>query len=400
MAASPGTQLNRSANLRVSAKAERFVESVIREMTRVAHEHDAINLAQGFPDFAAPEELKEAAVRAIRNDVNQYAVTWGSPRLRTAIGSFLEQRRGVRIDPDAQVTVCCGATEGMIAAMMGVLDPGDEVLIPEPFYENYGPDGVLSGAVPRFVPLAGDFRLDVDAMRRAVTHRTRGVVLNTPHNPTGRVFTETEMRELCALILEHDLLLFTDEIYEEILYTGPHRTPLLHDGMAERTLLVSGASKTFSVTGWRVGWVISPPELTAGVRKVHDFLTVGAPAPLQEAVAEALLWDDAYFDELRADYRQRRELTVRFLQAAGFGCRAPEGAYYIMADCSRFQGADEDDHAFALRLVREAGVATVPGSSFFSEASRGRRWIRFCYSKTMDTLQEAAARLEDWSRRA
>ncbi|TAH34502.1 MAG: aminotransferase class I/II-fold pyridoxal phosphate-dependent enzyme [Planctomycetota bacterium] len=392
--------MTRGGNLRASAKAGCFTESVIREMTRVANQHGAINLAQGFPDFPAPAALKEAAVRAIRADVNQYAVTWGSRALRHAIARFLQRRRGVAVDPDTQVTVCCGATEGMIAAMMGVLDPGDEVLIPEPFYENYGPDGVLSGAQPRCVPLGPGFALDPEGLVRALTPRTRAVVLNTPHNPTGRVFTQDEIGALCRFVQEHDLLLFTDEIYEEILYTGPHRTLLLWPGMAERTLVVSGASKTFSVTGWRVGWVIGPPALTAGVRKVHDFLTVGAPAPLQEAVAEALDWDDAYYDGMRAEYRERRDFTVQALRQAGFACDTPQGSYYVMTDCSRFLRPGESDTDFALRLVRDAGVATVPGSSFYAKPPGGARLVRFCYAKKMETLRAAAARLEQWSARA
>ncbi len=386
--------------LRPSRKAQRFTESVIREMTRVASEHQAINLAQGFPDFSAPAALKRAAVRAIEADHNQYAVTWGSPRLRQALGRFYRERRGVEIDPDAQVTVCCGATEAMIAAMLGILDPGDEVLIPEPYYENYGPDGVLCEAVPRFVPLGDGFRLDLEAMRAALSPRTRAVVLNTPHNPTGRVFDRAEIAGLCALVKEHDLLLFTDEIYEEILFTGPHRTPLLEPDMAERTVVISGASKTFSVTGWRVGWVVSPPTLTGGVRKVHDFLTVGAPAPLQEAVAEALCWEDDYFEELRRGYAERRAVLVEALDRLGFRCETPEGAYYVMCEIGALQRAGEDDVAFALRLTREAGVATVPGSSFYAEPGRGRSLIRFCYAKQESTLRAAVQRLDAWRQRA
>lgn len=383
-----------------SAKAARFTESVIREMTRVAREHGAINLAQGFPDFPAPELLKEAAVEAIRADVNQYAVTWGSDRLRAAIGEFMRRRRGVDIEPDRQVTVCCGATEAMVAAMMGVLDEGDEVLIPEPFYENYGPDGILCGAIPRFVPLGADFRLDLEAMRRACGPRTRAVVLNTPHNPTGRVFDREEMDGLCALVQERDLLLITDEIYEEILYVGPHACPLTRPGMAERTIVVSGASKTFSVTGWRVGWTISPPELTGGIRKVHDFLTVGAPAPLQEAVAAAMeQWTDQNYDAMRAEYEARRRIMFEGLQASGFRCNLPEGAYYIMAEAPGLQRREEDDTAFAMRLVHEAGVATVPGSSFFDDPADGRHLVRFCYAKREETLREAVARLTAWAER-
>jgi len=372
---------------------------VIREMTRVARKFDAINLAQGFPDFPAPAELKEAACRWIHADLNQYATTWGSDRMRAAIGRWMKERRGVEIDADAQVTVCCGGTEGMIAAMMGVLDPGEEVLVPEPYYENYGPDGILSGAVPRFVPLGEGWRLDVERLREACTSRTAAVVLNTPHNPTGRVFSDEEVSELCAFVRERDLLLFTDEIYEEILFSGPHRTPLLEEGMAERTIVVSGASKTFSVTGWRIGWVVSPPALTLGIRKVHDFLTVGAPAPLQEAVAEAMDWPDAYYEELRAGYRARRERLLTGLRSAGFDCETPDGAYYVMVDVSRFQRAGEDDVGFAMRLVQDAGVATVPGSSFWSRPQDGARWLRFCYAKKDETLDEAVRRLREWSQR-
>ena len=383
--------------IRISHKASTFTESVIREMTRVADAHGAVNLAQGFPDFPAPEELKEAAVRHIRADINQYATTWGSPALRKALADFMARRRGVTIDPETMVTVCCGATEAMLAAMMAVLDPGDEVLIPEPYYENYGPDGILSGAIPRFVPMGSGFGLDVDALRDACTPATRGVIFNTPHNPTGRVFSREECSALFDFVKERDLLLFTDEIYEEILFTGPHRSPLLEEGMAERTLVISGASKTFSVTGWRVGWVISPPSLTTAVRKVHDFLTVGAPAPLQEAIAEALAWPDAYFDSLVEDYKERREVMVASLRESGFACEVPEGAYYIMADSSAHMRNGEDDTAFAMRLVRDAGVATVPGSSFYCDPSAGGRKIRFCYSKKLETLRDAGHRLKEWA---
>lgn len=375
------------------------MESVIREMTRVANAHQAINLAQGFPDFPAPDAIKKAAIRAIEQDVNQYAITWGAPNLRRALQNYMAQRRGVEIDADSQVTVCCGATEAMMAAMLGVLNPGDEILIPEPFYENYGPDGILSGAVPRFVPLDPGYRLNMEAFEAALTSRTQGIVLNTPHNPTGRVFDREEMQALCDFVLKHDLLLFTDEIYEEILYTGPHQTPLGMPNMADRTLLISGASKTYSVTGWRVGWVISPPHLTSGVRKVHDFLTVGAPAPLQEAVAEALLWQDAYYEQIRAEYQERRDLMVRALNEAGFQCEVPEGAYYVMANYERFQQPGESDVDFSMRLVREAKVATVPGSSFYQKPEDAGTTIRFCYAKKLQTLQSAARQLLQWSQK-
>ncbi|NQU50674.1 MAG: aminotransferase class I/II-fold pyridoxal phosphate-dependent enzyme [Planctomycetes bacterium] len=389
-----------SQTIRSSLKAQRFTESVIREMTRIANQHQAINLAQGFPDFPAPMALKEAAVQAIRDDINQYAVTWGAPRLRQAIAEFMQTRRGVSINADEQVTVVCGGTEGMVAAMMGILDPGDEVLIPEPFYENYGPDGILTGANPVFVPMGPNFALDVTALQKAITPKTRAVVINTPHNPTGRVFTAQEMQQLYDMVIEHDLLLFTDEIYEEILFTGPHQCPLLAANMAERTIVVSGASKTYSVTGWRIGWVITPPALTGGVRKVHDFLTVGAAAPLQEAIADALTWGDAYYEKMRAEYMQRREVMVNALQQAGFSCSTPEGAYYIMADVSDLQNQNESDTEFAMRLITQAGVATVPGSSFYQNPEDGKHLIRFCYAKQMQTLQEAGRRLLAWRERS
>ncbi|MBC8404934.1 MAG: aminotransferase class I/II-fold pyridoxal phosphate-dependent enzyme [Planctomycetes bacterium] len=389
-----------SQTIRSSLKAQRFTESVIREMTRIANQHQAINLAQGFPDFPAPMALKEAAVQAIRDDINQYAVTWGAPRLRQAIAEFMQTRRGVSINADEQVTVVCGGTEGMVAAMMGILDPGDEVLIPEPFYENYGPDGILTGANPVFVPMGPNFALDVTALQKAITPKTRAVVINTPHNPTGRVFTAQEMQQLYDMVIEHDLLLFTDEIYEEILFTGPHQCPLLAANMAERTIVVSGASKTYSVTGWRIGWVITPPALTGGVRRVHDFLTVGAAAPLQEAIADALTWGDAYYEKMRAEYMQRREVMVNALQQAGFSCSTPEGAYYIMADVSDLQNQNENDTEFAMRLITQAGVATVPGSSFYQNPEDGKHLIRFCYAKQMQTLQEAGRRLLAWRERS
>ena len=389
----------RRQGIRGSKRAARFTESVIREMTRVAQRHGAINLAQGFPDFPAPEALKEAASRYIREDRNQYATTWGSDRMRAALADWMLRRRGLEIDADAQVTVCCGATEGMVAAMLGTLDPGDEVLIPEPYYENYGPDGILCDAVPVYVPMGSGFTLDVDALQRACGPRTRAVVLNTPHNPTGRVFRDEEVEALCALVRDRDLLLYTDEIYEEILFGREHRCPALREGMAERTVIVSGASKTFSVTGWRVGWVISPPALTSGIRKVHDFLTVGAPAPLQEAVAEALLWEDAYFDTLRVEYDQRRHAMVDALRGAGFACELPDGAYYLMIDIADRLLPGENDVDFAMRLVRDAGVATVPGSSFYGDPADGARFVRFCYAKRLETLEEAGRRLRAWAGR-
>lgn len=390
------------AGPRPSGRATRFTESVIREMTRVAREVGAVNLAQGFPDFPAPALLKEAAAEAIHADVNQYAITWGSPRLRRAVARRYATRYGLEVDPEREIVVTCGATEAMAAVFLALFDPGDEVLVPEPFYENYGPDAILAGATPRFVTLeAPAFRLDPDRLRAALTPRTRGIVLNTPNNPTGRVFDSEELEGVAALCREHDLIAVTDEIYEYITYSGTHTPLATLPEMRGRTVTVSGASKTFAITGWRVGTVVAPPALTDAVRKVHDFLTVGAPAPLQEAVARGMEELDAdYYDELRHGYAARRDVLVPGLQAAGFGCRAPEGAYYVMADISHLTRPGEDDTAFARRLARDAGVAAVPGSSFHADPRRGRNLLRFAFCKRRETLEDAVQRLAGFAGRS
>ena len=379
--------------LRTAQRTHGFTESVIREMTRVARQHDAVNLAQGFPDFPAPDLLKEAACRAIRADVNQYAITWGAPRLRDALVRKYRRWYGMEVDSEREITVTCGATEAMASVMLAVVDPGDEVIVLEPFYENYGPDAILSQARPVFLTLeAPRYRLDPDRLRALVTPRTRAIVLNTPNNPTGRVFDRGELEAVARTCRAHDLLAVTDEIYEHILYEGEHVPLATLEGMRERTITISGASKTFSVTGWRVGTIVALPELTSAIRKVHDFLTVGAPAPLQEACAEALdgLGDD-YYRTMAAQYAERRGVLVDALQAAGFACAAPEGAYYVLADFSAL--SDEDDTTFAKRLTREAGVASVPGSSFFSVPERGRSLVRFAFCKRVETLRDAGERL-------
>lgn len=384
---------------RISSRAGRFSESVIREMTRVARQHDAVNLAQGFPDFPAPDLLKEAACRAIRADVNQYAVTWGTPRLRMALARRYQDAYGLEVDPDREIVVTCGATEAMAAVFLALFDPGDEVLIPEPFYENYGPDAILAGATPVYVPLEEpDLQFDADAFAHRITPKTRAIVLNTPNNPTGRVFTRTELEAVARLCRTHGLIAITDEIYEYITYGGEHLSLATFDGMRDRTVIVSGASKTFAVTGWRVGTIVAPPDITVAVRAVHDFLTVGAPAPLQEAVAEALeTLGEEYYGSLGAEYRERRDVLVPGLREVGFQCRMPEGAYYVMADISALaEGAD--DVAFSHRLVKEAGVAPVPGSSFFSTPDAGRHLVRFAFCKRLDTLAEAVERLARFSR--
>jgi aspartate/methionine/tyrosine aminotransferase len=384
------TQLGRSS---ISAKAERFTESVIREMNRVAVAAGAVSLSQGFPDFAAPDEIKEAAVEAIRADLNQYAITWGAKPLRDAIAAKTARTYpGWQPDPETEITVTCGATEGMIAAMLAILDPGDELIVFEPFYENYGPDAILTGAIPRYVALEPpDWSFDPDALRAAVSPRTRGIVLNSPHNPTGKVFSRDELANIASVAIEHDLVVFTDEIYEHLVYEGEHVPMATLPGMSERTVAVNSVSKTYSVTGWRVGWVIAPAPLTAGIRKVHDFLTVGAAAPLQAAAAVALGLPASYYDALRAGYLERRDALLPALEAAGFGVFRPAGAYYVMTDIRGL--TDADDVTFAHQLIRDPGVAAVPGSSFYANRDLGRSMLRFAFPKRLATLQAAAERL-------
>jgi aspartate/methionine/tyrosine aminotransferase len=383
----------------ISVKASQFTESVIREMTRLAIRDGAINLAQGFPDFPAPDEIKEAACAAIRDDINQYAITWGSKPFRDAIAAKTTRWHPAwRVDPETQVTVTCGATEGMVAAMLGILDPGDELVVFEPFYENYGPDAVLSGAVPRYVTLhEPDWRIDPDELRAAFGPRTRGIVVNSPHNPTGKVFNRAELELIADLCQEFDVICFTDDIYEHILYAGEHIPMATLPGMAERTVSVNAMSKTYSVTGWRIGWVIASPELSVGVRKVHDFLTVGAAAPLQAAGIVALSLPDSYYHDLAESYLGRRDMLVRALESAGFRVNVPDGAYYAMTDISGL--TDEDDVTFARRLISEPGIAAVPGSSFYSRRELGRTRLRFAFPKRRETIQAAAERLTTLSAR-
>jgi len=378
---------------RVSHKAALFTESVIREMTRLAMEHGAVNLAQGFPDFACPTELKEAASVAIFGDVNQYAITWGARDFREQIAEKTTRFYPAwKVDPQTDVTVTCGATEGMIAVMLALLDPGDEVVVFEPFYENYGPDAILSGAVPKYVTLhEPDWSIDFDELRAAFGPNTRAVVLNSPHNPTGKVFTRAELEQIAKLCEEFDCYVFTDDIYEHITY-GPEHIPMATiDGMAARTVAINSLSKTYSVTGWRVGWVIAPAALTAAIRKVHDFLTVGAAAPLQAAGAVALRLPDTCYHSLAAGYLERRDTLIAALAAAGFRTFVPNGAYYVMTDISDL--TDEDDVTFARRMTAAPGVATVPGSSFYSRPELGRSKVRFAFPKKLATLEAAAARL-------
>jgi len=384
----------------LSDRVSHFTESVIREMTRQAMVHGAINLAQGFPDFPAPAEIKQAAQKAIGADVNQYAITWGAKSLRGAIARQMETWQGVKVDPEKQVTVCCGSTEAMISTLMAVCNAGDEVVIFEPYYENYGPDSILSGAKPRFVKLrppnatGGEWTFDEQELRRAFHKNTKAIIVNTPNNPTGKVFTRTELELIRNLCVEFDVLAITDEIYEHILYDGTkHISMASLPGMEERTITINGMSKTYSVTGWRVGWTIAPPRITDAIRKVHDFLTVGAPAPLQEAGASALNMPESYYTKLAEGYRKRRDRLVPALEAAGFRCFLPRGAYYVMTDISGFGYAD--DLAFTKYLVSEIGVAAVPGSSFYRDPRDGAHQVRFAFCKRDETLDEAAKRLKN-----
>jgi aspartate/methionine/tyrosine aminotransferase len=377
-----------------SKKATQFTESVIREMTRLNQLYGGVNLSQGFPDFAAPEEIKRAACAAINADVNQYAVTWGARPLREAVAREFTRRYGVPVIADEQVTICCGTTEAMMATMMAIVDPGDEVVVFEPFYENYGPDAILSGATPRYVTLhEPTWSFDPDELAAAFNDRTKAIIINTPNNPTGKVFNRDELETIAALCRKWDAVAIADEIYEHIIYDGRQHLPIASiEGMADRTVTLNGLSKTFSVTGWRVGWTISPPSLTGAIRKVHDFLTVGAPAPLQEAGAVALGLPETYYAALAEKYRERRDALLEILDRHHFTCYKPFGAYYIMTDIATFGFAD--DVEFARYLVKDVGVAAVPGSSFYKTPGAGRTKLRFCFCKREETLQDADRRLQ------
>jgi aminotransferase len=378
---------------RVADRSTRFTESVIREMTRLCHAASGVNLAQGFPDFPAPEAIKAEAARAIDADINQYAITWGSKRLRDALVAKTERFTGVAWNPETDITVCCGSTECMVATMLALVNPGDEVIVFEPFYENYGPDAILCGATPRFVRLREpDWSFDPGELDAAFNNRTKAIVINTPNNPTGKVFSRDELSHIAGLCRRWDVVAITDEIYEHILYDGAaHVAMATLEGMRERTVTISGLSKTWSLTGWRVGWCIAPGELTAAIRKVHDFLTVGAPAPLQEGAAAALSFPQDYYARLADTYRERRDYLVPALESAGFRTFSPRGAYYVMTDISGF--GFPDDVTFARWLVADGGVAGVPGSSFYADPAAGRQRLRFHFARRRETLEAAVERL-------
>ncbi len=378
----------------ISYKAAQFTESVIREMTRLAIENNAINLSQGFPDFAAPEVLKNAASDAIFADVNQYAITWGAKNFRDAIVDKTKTYLGIDVDPEREITVSCGSTEAMIDVLLAVINPGDEVIVFEPFYENYGPDAIISGATPRYVQLRRpDWSFDEKELAAAFNDKTKAIIINTPNNPTGKVFSREELQIIADLCRKWDVLAITDEIYEHIIYDGAkHISPITLDGMRERTIVVNGMSKTFSVTGWRVGYIIAPPGITGAIRKMHDFVTVGAPAPLQEAGAIALRLPDSYYVELAAQYQKRRDRVMKMLADAGLHPMLPKGAYYIMCDIETW--GYPNDVEFARFMVKDIGVATVPGSSFFSDPAAGKDMIRFTFCKKEETLRAAEERLK------
>ena len=384
-------------NKPISSKATQFTESVIREMTRLALQYGAINLSQGFPDFAAPEILKKAASDAIHADVNQYAITWGAPKLRQAIAEKTSRYLGIDVDPEREITVCCGSTEGMLDVLMAVINPGDEVIVFEPFYENYGPDAIISGATPRYVQLrAPDWSFDEAELEAAFNNRTKAIIINTPNNPTGKVFTRQELDRIARLCMKWDVLAITDEIYEHIIYDSVrHISPVTLDGMRERTIVVNGMSKTYSVTGWRVGYILAPEGITGAIRKMHDFMTVGAPAPLQEAGAVALRLPDSYYQELAANYTVRRDRLLGVLNSAGLKPFVPGGAYYIMCNIGpmRERLGLANDVEFTRFLVTDVGVAAVPGSSFFRDPASGKDLIRFTFCKKETTLAAAEERL-------
>ena len=382
--------------MKISQKASRFTESVIREMTRLAHQHNAINLAQGFPNFPAPQFLKDAGCEAIHQDINQYAITWGAPNFRRAIAEKYKVFYNWELDPEKEITVACGATECMIASILAVVDPGEQIIVFEPFYENYGPDAIIAGALPLFVSLdpKQDWAFDADLLEKQIQkHRgVRALILNTPNNPTGKVFRREELTRLAELAQRYDFYVITDEIYEHIIYDGKQHSPMaLLPGMKERTITISALSKTFSITGWRLGYILAHPDLSVAIRKMHDFLTVGAAAPLQEAGARALAMKEDYYHQLADEYTQRRNYLLGALKEAGFKVWKPSGAYYIMADISPL--TELDDVQFVQQLLKERGIAAVPGSSFYHHPELGRHLIRFAFCKTFDVLQEAADRL-------
>jgi aspartate/methionine/tyrosine aminotransferase len=380
-----------------ASRLKDFTESVIREMTRLAEQYDAINLSQGYPDFDPPPELLAAAERALREGFNQYSITWGSESFRIALAAKQARFMGLDLQPDEHITVTCGSTEAMMAALMTICEPSDKVIVFSPFYENYAADTILSGAEPVFVALRPpDFSFDPDELRQAFEQGVKALVLCNPSNPSGKVFTKEELQFIADLAQEYDAFVITDEVYEHIVY-APHQHTYIASlpGMFARTISCSSLSKTYAVTGWRLGYVIAPSMISDGIRKVHDFLTVGAPAPLQEAAVTALEFPDSYYHELQAAYAHRRDLFLGYLDQIGLAYSRPQGAYYVLVDISPFNY--DDDTKFCHWMAREIGVAAVPGSSFFREPVH--HLIRLNYAKRDETLKlvgEKLLRLKDW----
>lgn len=386
----------------VSPRLHGLRESVIREMTRLAIEHNAINLSQGFPDFAPPPEIIAAAHQALDDGFNQYAVTWGVPALRMAIHDYMRKWYGLEYDPMRQITVTCGVTEAIISAFMAIANTGDEVVIIEPYHENYAAAAVFAGAKPVFVPLVPPhYELDLDRLRKAFSNKTRAILLNTPHNPTGRVFTREEMEGVAALCREFDAVCVTDEIYDQIIYDGHKHIPMASlDGMYDRTITVGGLGKTFAVTGWRLGYACAPLAYSSAIRTVHDFTTICAAAPLQHAAVAAFQLPDSYFEKQVQDYTVRRAKMMGILENAHFRAAPPEGAYYVLADFSDWMprveaelGKPVDDFGFAEYMTTQVGVAVVPGSSFYKTKGLGKQQVRFAFAKRLETLDAAEERL-------
>ncbi len=382
-----------------ATRTTNFNQSMIREMTRLAMEHEAINLSQGFPDFDPPQAIVRAAVEAIRGEANQYTVTWGYPPLRQALAAQYTAQLGWPVDPDVHVCVVCGVTEGITTSLLALLNPGDELIILEPGHETFRPSALLAGAAAVPVVLdAPDYRIDADRLEAAVTPRTRALLLNTPHNPTGRVFDAQEMQTVAAFADRHDLILITDEIYDRILYDGrQHISPGSLDGLIERTVTIGGLGKSFAVTGWRLGYVIAREPLAAAIRAVHDYSTICAPTPLQAAAAVALNQPTDYWLQMREEYDERREVMLAMLRQAGFRAVRPEGSYYTMADYTAIDApqAQWDAHRFARWLTTDVGVASVAGINFYTRDREkyGEGIVRFAFAKRIETLHAAGRRL-------
>jgi aspartate/methionine/tyrosine aminotransferase len=378
----------------LSKKLESFTESAIREMTRLSEQHGAINLAQGMPDFEPPAELISAAINALRNGYNQYPITWGQQNLREAVARKAKEYNGIDSDAEKSVTITCGSTEAVAAAILALTDPDDAIVITDPFYENYVPDAILAGADPVYVPFEGEeLRLDPERLKAVMERRPRVMIINTPNNPTGRVFERSELKLIADLCEEFNCVAITDEIYEHIIYDKPHISLATIGNMHERTVTVSGASKTYSVTGWRVGWAIAEEAMSNAIRKVHDYLTIGAATPLQEALVTALEFPLSYYNNLVSSYRKKRDLLVNVLEDSNIAFHEPEGAYYILADAPpQFKDGQE----FAHVMLEEAKIAVLPALALYNDKKLGERKVRLAFCKKDETLQEVEHRLSNF----